>query len=153
LHAGLVPLGITPVIRSKDEVDCADPRSHVALCVGAYGADYPDAGNFFTGWWSSAIGGSNVPLLGASREELRAWGYSVRRVPSIDGDYERCAAQLGVRASLCWARLDQLVVGELAAVIPLVAPDVVRVTGPRVVAASLDQTFTEPSLDRIATEP
>jgi peptide/nickel transport system substrate-binding protein len=153
LRAGLVPLGITPVIRSKDEVDCADPRSHVALCVGGYGADYPDAGNFFTGWWSSAIGGSNVPLLGASREELRAWGYSVRRVPSIDGDYERCAAQLGVRASLCWARLDQLVVGELAAVIPLVAPDVVRVTGPGVVAASLDQAFTEPSLDRIATEP
>jgi hypothetical protein len=77
----------------------------------------------------------------------------VHRVPSIDPDYERCAAQLGMEASLCWARLDQFVVGELAAVIPVLATDTIRLTGSRVVAASFDQAFTEPALDRIATRP
>jgi hypothetical protein len=50
----------------------------------------------------------------------------VRRVPSTDEDYERCAAQLGARATMCWARLDHWSSGELVAVIPLSAPDVVR---------------------------
>jgi peptide/nickel transport system substrate-binding protein len=150
-RAVLAELGITPIIR--DEVDCTDPRAHAGLCVGGWGADYPDAGTWFASWRSASIGASNVPLLGASSDQLRAWGYTVHRVPSIDPDYGRCAAQLGMQASLCWARLDQFIVGELAAVIPLLVPETVRLTGPRVVAASFDQAFTEPSLDRVATKP
>jgi peptide/nickel transport system substrate-binding protein len=152
-RSALTAVGITPRILGKDEINCVDPTAHVAVCVGGFGADYPNAGNFFTQWWSSSIGVQNTSLLGASPDELRAWGYPGRPVPSIDGDYERCAAQLGVRATLCWARLDQFVVGELAAVVPLLASEVVRLTGPRVVASSLDQAFAEPSLDRVAVKP
>jgi ABC-type transport system substrate-binding protein len=152
MRTGLAALGIDADVRGPDEVDCADPRAHVALCVGGYFADYPDAGNLFTAWWSSAIHLANATLLGSSPAELRTWGYETRRVPSIDGDYERCAAQVGVRATMCWARLDQLVVGELAAVIPLFSPDVIRLAGPRVAAVPLDQAFVEPSLDRLATK-
>jgi hypothetical protein len=68
----------------------------------------------------------NPSLLGSTAEQLRRWGYAVRRVPGIDGDYERCAAKLSIQAAMCWARLDQLVVAELVAVIPLSAPEVVR---------------------------
>jgi peptide/nickel transport system substrate-binding protein len=154
LRAALTELGITPTIREKgDELDCEDPRSHVGLCVGGWGADFPDAGTWFAEWRSSSIHASNVTLLGASPAQLRAWGYEGRRVPSIDRDYERCSSELGMEASLCWARLDQFVVGELAAAIPIFATEAVRLTGSRVTAASFDQAFTEPALDRIAVGP
>jgi peptide/nickel transport system substrate-binding protein len=154
LRAALTELGITPTIRSKgDEVDCENPRSHAGACVGGWGADFPDAGTWFAEWRSSSIHTTNVLLLGASPGQLRAWGYGVHRVPSIDRDYERCSARLGMEASLCWARLDQFVVGELAAAIPVLATDAVRLTGPRVIAASFDQAFTEPALDQIAIRP
>lgn len=155
LRAGLSALGISAIFRDPDGVDCSDPKAHVAVCGIGWSADYPDAGNIFVPLLSShlGLGDLNFSLVGATPEQLRAWHYAVRRVPSIDGDYQRCAAQLGVRAALCWSRLDQLVVGELVAVIPLFAPDIVRLKGSRVVAYSMDQVFGEPSLDRIATKP
>jgi hypothetical protein len=88
-------------------------------------------------------------LIGATPGELRSAGYQVRRVPSIDGDYERCATKAGVAASICWARLDQFIVGHLVAVIPLSTSSVIRLEGPDVVGFSVDQAFGEPSLDRI----
>jgi ABC-type transport system substrate-binding protein len=157
LRAGLAALGISAVFPDPEGVDCSDPREHVALCTTNWFADYPDAGGAFVPLLSSQIGPgdlkSNYSLVGATPEQLRAWHYAVRQVPTIDGDYERCAAQLGVRAAMCWARLDQLLVGELVAVIPLSVPDVVRLKGAHVVAYSLDQVWGEPSLDRIATKP
>jgi hypothetical protein len=45
--------------------------------------------------------------------------------------------------------LDQVLVSQLAAVIPLDVQDVVRLAGRRVTAFSLDQAFAEPALDRI----
>ena len=54
-----------------------------------------------------------------------------------------------MEASLCWARLDQLVVYDLAAVFPVFTPSVIRLRSARVTAFSIDQAFGEPSLDRI----
>lgn len=154
LRAGLADLGISAVVASGGRVpDCADPKAHVAVCEFVWYTDYPAAGNMFV-WLLSALPSAHTgpSLLGSTPEDLRAWHYAVRRVPSIDGDYQNCSAQLDVRAALCWARLDQLVVGELVAVIPLSSPDMVRLQGADVVAYSLDQAWGEPSLDRIAVK-
>jgi hypothetical protein len=133
------------------DVDCGNPRAHIALCVAGWAVDYPDTGNFFVALLSARLGNVWRPtLLGSTREELRSWGYDVRLVPSIDDDYTRCAAQLGIRATMCWARMDQLVVGRLVAIIPLATDRVLRLKGARVSSYSMDQAFGgEPSLDRI----
>ena len=148
LRAGLSSIGIRAVFQAKD---CLDPRAHAALCEFGWAVDYPDPGNFFVPDLSSRIAGAPTPtLLGSTAEELRSWHYEVRRVPSIDGDYERCAAELGVRATLCWARLDQLLVGRIVGIIPFGVAQTIRLQGARVASYSVDQAFGEPSLDRIA---
>ncbi len=152
LEAALAEMGI--VATFPKITGCSDPRAHVALCSGGgWTADYPDAGNMFTQELASCLTYCSPSLLGATPDQLRGWGYSTRRVPSIESDYRRCAAELGVPAAMCWARLDQLLVDQLVVVIPLLTPDVVRLAGANVVAFSVDQAFGEPSLDRIAVSP
>jgi peptide/nickel transport system substrate-binding protein len=135
--------------RFDRDAACEDPRAHVGLCITHWGADYPDAGNMFVPLLSEAFGGSGGTLLGTTDEELRRWGYRARHVPSVDDDYIRCGSTAGVRASLCWARLDQLVVGQLVAAIPLSTTITVRLQGPNVTGVAIDQAFAEPALDRI----
>ncbi len=123
---------------------------HIAVCaLGGWAADYPDAGNMFVAFLSPDVGASRS-LLGATPEQLRSWQYEVHDVPAIDDDYARCAASASSQASLCWARLDQLVTTGLAAAFPAYTPNAIRVHSARVTAFSLDQAFSEPSLDRIA---
>ena len=151
LREGLQRLGMKASFASQEEINCADATMHVAVCVFGWFTDYPDAGNMFVWLLSTDRFKERFSLLGSTPQQLDEWGYRNRRVPSIDEDYERCAAQLGVRAALCWARLDQLVVGELAAVLPLASPEAIRLEGSNVTAFSLDQAFAEPALDRLAT--
>jgi peptide/nickel transport system substrate-binding protein len=151
----LAALGIQAIFRTDANTysACNDPTAHIAACflLAGWGADYPDAGNMFIPELSSSLAFNNQTLLGSTPEQLREWHYSPRHVPSIDSDYARCAAEVvAVRASMCWARLDQLLVGQLAAIIPMFTPDVVRLEGANVTSFSLDQAFGEPSLDRIA---
>jgi hypothetical protein len=148
ISTGLSSIGIRATF--LDDVDaCLDPRVHVAICVGAWIADYPDASNMIVPFLSPS-GSFSPTLLGASPDDLRRWGYRRRRVASIDDDYERCAATSGVTAALCWARLDQLLTGSLAAIVPIAFGEVVRIHGADVSSYSLDQAFGEPSLDRVA---
>jgi hypothetical protein len=76
-------------------------------------------------------------------------GYPPQKLPSINDDIARCAGAVGPQAPMCWARLDQVLVSQLVAVIPLAVQDVVRLAGRHVTTFSLDQAFAEPSLDRI----
>ena len=122
----------------------------MAVCaLGGWAADYPDAGNMFVQFLSPDVGASRS-LLGATPDQLRSWGYEVHDVPAIDDDYARCAAMEPAQASLCWARLDQLVTTGLATAFPAYTPNAIRVHGARVTSFSLDQAFSEPSLDRVA---
>jgi ABC-type transport system substrate-binding protein len=147
LRAALTSLGISADFR--DDLKCA-PRQHVALCSIAWAVDYPDPGNVFVAFlWLDSAFGSGPSLVGVPPDDLRRWGYSVPRVPSVDQDYTRCAAELGVRSTMCWARLDQLLVGKVVAVIPFAVDETIRLQGTRVTSYSFDQAFGEPSLDRI----
>ncbi len=149
IRAGLQSIGIRPVFR---QVDCADPRERQALCATGWFADFPSAGNMVIPFVASEEG-YNPSHLGSSARQLAQWGYATQHVPTIDSDYGRCAALSGVQAALCWARLDQLLTSELAALIPISSGNVVRLRGAGVSAYSLDQAFGEPSLDRISVKP
>ena len=125
---------------------CDHPEEHIALCVTGWRTDYPEAGNLIQPFlaWS----GYSPTMLGYAPQELAAWGYEPLEVPSVQADFERCAAMTGVPAAMCWARLDQLLVG------PLRRSSRSRSTrgshrGPDVTGYSFDQAFIEPSLDRI----
>lgn len=146
LRAGLRSIGIHPIFRA---VDCADPRTRAGLCMTGWFTDFPDAGNMVVPFLYSDEG-FNPTHLGASPQQLRRWGYDTRRVPNVDSDHERCASLAGVQAAMCWARLDQLLTSELAALVPISSVEIVRVRGAGVAEYSLDQAFGEPSLDRIA---
>ena len=138
-------------IRARNDVDvfCGDPFAHVALCVGGWAADYPDASNMLVPFLAGS--GYSPTLLGSTPEELAEWGYDdVRKVPSVQADFERCAAMSGVPAAMCWARLDQLLTGPLAALVPIAYFVTIRIRGPGVTSYSFDQAFGEPALDRIA---
>lgn len=140
----LASVGIDAVFR---EADCSDAEAHVGLCVMGWFTDYPEAGNMVAPFVS---GGFSPTLLGSTPRELSKWGYTTNHVPSIDADHDRCAAMTGVPAAMCWARLDQMLSGTLAALVPIGFGEVVRVRGADVSAYSLDQAFGEPALDRIA---
>jgi peptide/nickel transport system substrate-binding protein len=142
----LASIGIR--MREADEF-CGDPNSHVALCVGGWGADYPDASNMIAPFLANS--GYTPTLLGSSPEQLAEWGYAEgTEIPSVQADYERCVAMSGVPAAMCWARLDQLLTGPLAALVPIAYFVTVRIRGANVTSYSIDQAWGEPSLDRIA---
>jgi hypothetical protein len=154
LRTALERIGIRPTFIVTPDYPKPDPcwlpQRHVALCtLGGWGVDYPDAGNMFVPFLAPGSGPSPT-LLGSTPDQLRSWDYKVRVVPAIDGDYARCAALEAGQASLCWARLDQLVTTGLAAAFPAWTPNAIRVYSARVTAFSLDQAFSEPSLDRVA---
>ncbi len=147
LVATLAQLGITGRVTKK--ADCTRPTQRIQLCVTGWGPDYPapDAMLVYFHYPESALFGG---MMGTPPDELAKRGYRRQRLPSINASFARCQAAVGPQAPLCWARLDQVVVSQYVAVIPLDTLDVIRLAGPNVTAFSMDQAFTEPSLDRLA---
>ena len=73
-------------------------------------------------------------------------------MPSIQIDYERCATLAGVEAAMCWARIDQLLTGELVVAVPISSADVIRLRSGDISGFAIDQAFGEPALDRISVD-
>ena len=125
---------------------CGDPEEHIALCVTGWRTDYPEAGNLIQPFlaWS----GYSPTMLGYTPQELAAWGYEPLEVPSVQADFERCAAMTGVPAAMCWARLDQLLVGTLAALVPIAFNQGIGDLGTR-----RDRVFVRPGVHRTVARP
>jgi ABC-type transport system substrate-binding protein len=149
LRSGLASIGIEAKI---EQDNCIDPRVHAGLCFTGWFTDFPEAGNMTVPFLRSN-GGFSPTLLGASSRQLERWGYATRQVPSIDLDYQRCSAVLGVEAAMCWARLDQLLTSGIVALVPVSTSEAVRVLSGDVKEFAMDQAFGEPSLDRISVNP
>jgi hypothetical protein len=89
-------------------------------------------------------------MVGASPEQLSAWGYSVSVVPNVDDRIDQCLSIIGGQETECWATLDQYLMEEVAAFVPLAVDLHVQVVPSRVTAYSFNQFTTVPALDRIA---
>jgi peptide/nickel transport system substrate-binding protein len=148
-------IGLHPVIDNTQPPPCLDIRTHFGVCLSGWQTDFPNTAGIFSEFLSGLGGGDQVSFtgLGATPDQLRAVGLPGLTVPSVDDDYNRCAAQLPSLASLCWARLDQWLTDKLVVVVPIDNAVVVRVAGRRVTALSIDQWTGEPALNRIAVSP
>ena len=149
LAEDMAEVGITFVPTERDPFD---PREHVAALVGiGWAVDLPTATNFaaLLRGGPSAGGESNLSLFGALPEELRAWGYDVTDVPSIDSRVKACVAAVGTDGLECWAEIDQLVMERVVAWAPLGFAIHGWVTSDRVTTFSASADSVTPALDQI----
>jgi ABC-type transport system substrate-binding protein len=130
-----------------------DPTSKVALGIGiGWARDFINGSNFFIPLFdrASILGGNNISLLGATREQLREWGYEVGSVPSIDDKINECLPLVGIEQVRCWAEADQLLMEEIVPWVPYLSESYVRTVSERVASYSFDQFTASPALERIA---
>jgi peptide/nickel transport system substrate-binding protein len=133
-----------------------DPSSKVALGIGiGWARDFINGSNFFIPLFdrASITGGNNISLLGATREQLREWGYDVNSVPSIDDKIKECLPLVGIEQVQCWAEADQILMEEVVPWVPYLSESYVRTVSDRVESYSFDQFTTSPALERIVLRP
>jgi ABC-type transport system substrate-binding protein len=130
----------------------ADPSMRIPLTLSfPVGKDFPSASSLLPPLFrSTSIGSQNWVMVGASPEQLSAWGYSVSVVPNVDDRIDQCLSIIGGQETECWATLDQYLMEEVAAFVPLAVDLHVQVVPSRVTAYSFNQFTTVPALDRIA---
>ena len=58
----------------------------------------------------------NTPMVGATPEQLKRWGYAVAEVPNVDARVEACLPLVGAAQFRCWAGLDQYLMENVVAV-------------------------------------
>jgi peptide/nickel transport system substrate-binding protein len=132
-----------------------DPRLRIAIWVGiGWSQSYLGAASFFLDQFYSPVAISddyaNSSLVGASRSQLRRWGYEPVDVPNVDARIEACVPLVGAAQFACWAGLDQYLMREVVPWVPYAFERFVAVTSPRVVSYSYDQLALAPALDQIA---
>jgi peptide/nickel transport system substrate-binding protein len=158
LRASLAELGIRLDLEVVDPEalleELQDPRSGVGLAVGPTWAKlYPDgwsvAGPLFGREGLGAGSCCNYSLVGASRTQLRSWGYE-GTVPSVEPRIEACASLLGEERERCWAGLDRVLSLGVVPWIPYLAERNVDVVSPRVRSYSFDQYAGVVALDRLS---
>ena len=135
--------------------DMARPQSKIPLGLfPGWGKDYLNASSFFEPLFSSSrIGRDNWSLTGASADQLRKWGYSVRSVPSVDDRIGDCLRQTGRAQVECWTALDQYLMETVVPWIPFLAENHIQVIPARIENFSYDQMTTTPALEQISLKP
>jgi peptide/nickel transport system substrate-binding protein len=130
----------------------ADPSQRVPMMTSfPVGKDFPSASSLLPPLFrSTSIGAQNWVMTGASPEQLSEWGYSEAVVPSVDDRIDQCLGFVGDEQTECWATLDQYLMEEVAAFVPLAVDLHVQIVPERVAAYSFNQFTTVPALDRIA---
>jgi peptide/nickel transport system substrate-binding protein len=131
---------------------CLTPDSHAAFCpsIGWF-KDYPDALTFGPPTLGSeSIGSFDIPMAGASPEQLKSYGYDVTEVPSFDATFAKCSAlPIGQERLQCWADADKEIM-EQAPVVPWLFDKDVDLVGDRITNYTYDSSAGLMSLDHIA---
>jgi peptide/nickel transport system substrate-binding protein len=135
-----------------------DPATRTPMGIGAaWGKDYPNGSGWFPPLFASSQLELDEPmswtLVGATKEQLEGWGYSVTSVPNVDDRIDRCLALLGLTQTECWAELDRYLMMEIVPWVPYVTLAHAQTVSERVVGYSFDQFAGEPALDRIQLAP
>jgi hypothetical protein len=156
--ADLAPIGIqlTHDVLEGGEVFGAlnDPARHVAMFTSlGWAKDYLSASDFFIGrfYGPNALGEGfgNGTLVGATPEQLEAWGYETTEVPNVDDRIEACVPLVGAAQFECWAGFDQYMMESVVAVVPHSAELLTLLASPRVLDYRFDQLLTVPAFDQI----
>ncbi len=160
--ADLRTIGIRLHVRLLDDdayiTTYTNPKLHTAIFLNeGFGKDYPSAATLFPQFMGRGDHGEtftgccNDPLVSASPEELRRWGYGVDRVPSVDDRINVCLRATFDDATRCWAELDQYLMEEVVPWVPVERELTGRIISDRISRAVFDQAVIPvPALDRIA---
>ncbi len=130
---------------------CLTPETKAAFCPSiGWLKDYPDPLTFGPPTLGSeSIGSFDIPMAGASPEQLKKYGYEVTEVPSFDDKFAECSAMpLGDPRLDCWADADKLIMQE-APVVPWLFDQDVFITGPRIQNYTYDQSAGLMAIDHI----
>ncbi|MGZ8771339.1 MAG: ABC transporter substrate-binding protein [Aeromicrobium sp.] len=153
--ANLSTIGVELADEPIDAFDAlVDPGTHAGLLMPhGWGRDYLSASNFFVGQFYSPITfGGDVPngsLVGASAEQLEAWGYETTEVPNVDSRIEACVPLTGSAQFECWAALDQYLMENVVLSIPIGSGVLPILASGGVSNYSWDELAVAPAYDRI----
>lgn len=149
IEASLAELGIS--VSWVEEPSIWDPRGHVGLlALLGWTIDYPSAADFVGLMSQPGPDALDVSLLGATPDQLQAWGYETSAVPTLDDKIASCTGRTGSAAFACWAELDQLLTEQVVAWVP-----VARSVGAWLLSDGIDRFDISgaegiPALDRIS---
>jgi ABC-type transport system substrate-binding protein len=158
VRSALRPLGIgVDLYVLTDQTFALLPKLGAAMSFETAATTYTDASTLVLPTFGGASfdvlsqgTNPNFALLGATPEQLRKWGYPVRKVPSLDPKIEECLARVGTARAACWAETDEDLMERIVPAVPLVFDESVEILSRRVGAYSIDQFTTVPALDRMA---
>jgi ABC-type oligopeptide transport system substrate-binding subunit len=130
--------GAYPVIQT--------PRKNVPISERpGWGKDYADPLTFFQPLFlSSSIipsGNVNYALVGITPAIAKKIGVTgnVTGVPSIDADFNKCAALIEQARFTCWEQLDKKMMTQVVPWVPYLDATTAKVTGPKVTKWNWDQ--------------
>lgn len=154
IASNLRQIGITLNVQSSQAIHdlTQDPSKKIPLDLTlglGTNASKTASDSFAFDFTSSAVGGS---LVGATPDQLRDWGYTVKSVPNVDARVHECA-QGGERQMQCWVAMDVYVMEHLVPVAPYVTENVIDVVPSRIAHYSYDQFSDAVALDQIALAP
>ena len=163
LARDLARIGIDAEVADVDETtDMSLPENRTAIQVNLFGWGYSltgtDLAHLLHGspQFVDADGFTfNMSLVGASAEQLAAWGYGLTAVPSVDDLIDRCDAEIGHLRARCWAELDQYVTDVLVPWVPLFSLEAAWLPSARVAGYSIDQSLPGSwyALDQVSLVP
>jgi peptide/nickel transport system substrate-binding protein len=123
-----------------------------------WGADYPDALTFFQALFtSSAIiksGNTNYSLVGitpAIAKQVGAKG-TLTGIPSVDADFNHCAALVGTPRVQCWANLDRKLMTQVVPWVPYLWASFVHTISKNVTKWDFDQSFAATAFAHVAVK-
>ena len=134
----------------------SDPTARFGLVASlGFAKSLPTATDQFLWMFASeSIGpGDNTTLVGATPEQLAAWGHAVREVPSLDDEIAACSALVGPLQTQCWADATRHLSEDIVPVAPYIAARSARFFSVRVANPMTDAVFILPPLDQLALLP
>lgn len=155
----LAPLGLEVTVDNLEQdaffESLYDPLARASMFIGlAFGKNFMSASSFFIEQFDSRVSlgeeSTSATLVGASPEQLEAWGYEPRELPNIDARIDACLPLVGSAQFECWAALDQYVMENVVPVVPYAFDNYPSVMSARVVNYDYDQLWASPAWDRIA---
>ena len=132
-----------------------DPKNHIPWQdFAGWIHDYPDG---YT-WFYPILYGPNIldqyntnySMVGATSQQLTKYGYSIKSVPSMDSQIEKCFPLTGTERTQCWADADKYFMENIVAAVPLVFSNVVNIISDRVENFTFSAVDQAPAYDHLA---
>jgi peptide/nickel transport system substrate-binding protein len=131
------------------------PPSRVPLVPSlGFGPDNLNAAGLLASFYGRVVGtpAGSLSLVGASPQQLKDWGYTVKTVPDVDAKIAECLGLTAAAQTQCWAETDQLLMEKIVPYVPYLFEGSAQVVSERVARFTFAQSsfVMAPAFDHIA---